>query len=94
MAILRLTEIEVHGTDLDIGLPEWSDVFVGAALPRRLARLQRRAAQAPGAWIISGVHVGDASEPEGIDASDRDLLAMLLGRNTLSETFSRAFPGP
>lgn len=38
LAVLRLTEVEVHATDLDIGLPDWSDVLVELAVPRRLAR--------------------------------------------------------
>ncbi|MGH9233397.1 MAG: maleylpyruvate isomerase N-terminal domain-containing protein [Acidimicrobiales bacterium] len=37
--ILRLTEVEVHGTDLDLGLSDWSDLFVRTALPWRLGRL-------------------------------------------------------
>ena len=42
LALLRLTEVEVHGADLDVGLDRWSDVFVAAALPVRLARLDRQ----------------------------------------------------
>ena len=42
LALLRLTEVEVHGADLDVGLDRWSDVFVTAALPVRLARLDRQ----------------------------------------------------
>lgn len=40
--VLRLTEVEVHGTDLGLGLDPWSDLFVRAALPFRLRRLQGR----------------------------------------------------
>lgn len=40
--ILRLTEVEVHGTDLSIGLGPWSDVLVHHALPMRLAWLNTR----------------------------------------------------
>lgn len=40
-ALLRLTEVEVHGTNLRLGLDPWSDLFVRAALPFRLRRLQR-----------------------------------------------------
>lgn len=46
LAILRLTEVEVHGTDLDLGLSDWSDTFIDAALPMRIAWLPRR--HAPG----------------------------------------------
>jgi hypothetical protein len=42
LAVLRLTEVEVHGVDLDLDLPDWSDVFVQAALPVRLAMLATR----------------------------------------------------
>jgi hypothetical protein len=94
LPVFRFTEIEVHGTDLGIGLGPWSDAFVAAALPVRLERLQRRTPLAPGAWIVGGVRVGDDSEPEVIDVSDRDLLALTLGRIELSESFSQAYPGP
>jgi len=42
LAVLRLTEVEVHGTDLDIGLEDWSDEFVSVALPIRMDRLRTR----------------------------------------------------
>ena len=42
LALLRLTEVEVHGTDLDIGLSRWSTEFVDAALARRISWLGRR----------------------------------------------------
>jgi uncharacterized protein (TIGR03083 family) len=42
LATLRLTEVEVHGFDLDVGLDSWSDVFVDAALPMRLGWLATR----------------------------------------------------
>ena len=42
LAILRLTEVEVHGTDLDLGLSDWSDTFIDAALPMRIAWLPRQ----------------------------------------------------
>jgi uncharacterized protein (TIGR03083 family) len=42
LALLRLTEVEVHGTDIDLGLDGWSAVFVDLALPRRMAWLGRR----------------------------------------------------
>lgn len=55
LAILRLTEVEVHGTDLDLGLCDWSDPFIDAALPMRIAWLPRRhtPSQAPsGSWNL------------------------------------------
>jgi len=42
LPLSRLTELEVHGTDLDLGLTDWSDLFVRAALPSRLEGLMRR----------------------------------------------------
>jgi uncharacterized protein (TIGR03083 family) len=42
LPLLRLTEVEVHGDDLDVGLDEWSDGFVTAALPFRLQWLNTR----------------------------------------------------
>lgn len=42
MALLRLTEVEVHGSDLELGLDDWSDLFVCVALPFRLEWLNRR----------------------------------------------------
>lgn len=48
LAILRLTEVEVHGTDLDLGLSNWSSTFIDAALPMRIAWLPRRHAPSQG----------------------------------------------
>ncbi len=43
LAILRLTEVEVHSTDLGLsGLGPWSEIFVDAALEMRLDWLPRR----------------------------------------------------
>ena len=42
LALARLTEVEVHGTDLGIGLPDWSETLVAAALPVRLRWLATR----------------------------------------------------
>ncbi len=44
LALLRLTEVEVHGTDLRLGLPDWDPDFVRAALAFRLAWLPTRRA--------------------------------------------------
>lgn len=59
LLLLRLTEVEVHGTDLDLGLIDWSDTFVRAALPFRLDWLNhRRANPRPsdatieGSWLL------------------------------------------
>jgi hypothetical protein len=42
LPLLRLTEIEVHGSDLGLGLDAWSDLFVDVALPHRLEWLNTR----------------------------------------------------
>jgi hypothetical protein len=42
LVLLRLTEVEVHGTDLDVGLPDWSEIFVETALPVRVRWLETR----------------------------------------------------
>jgi uncharacterized protein (TIGR03083 family) len=42
LALLRLTEVEVHGHDLDLNLSPWSATFVEAALPTRLTWLSTR----------------------------------------------------
>jgi hypothetical protein len=60
LALLRLTEVEVHGTDLDIGLRGWSNEFVEVALPRRISWLGRRtpptlpeSAEFPMTWLLA-----------------------------------------
>ncbi|HVM53905.1 MAG TPA: maleylpyruvate isomerase N-terminal domain-containing protein [Acidimicrobiales bacterium] len=42
LLLSRLTEVEVHGTDLGVGLGPWSDVLVRHALPMRLEWLDAR----------------------------------------------------
>jgi len=130
LPLLRLTEVEIHGTDLGIGLDDWSDLFVRAALPSRLGRLRVRRTNhrefdqsLQGTWLLIAtdgptysVSVrGDTvdSQPADpttpatatIEATSRDLLALLLGRPFTDPTrirgdvqfgraFSGAFPGP
>lgn len=94
LPLVRLTEVEVHGTDLDVGLPNWSELLIREALSMRLDRVARRTPLAPGAWSLNGFMVGDGSEPEVIEASDRDLFALTLGRVHLSDSFAAAYPGP
>jgi len=60
LPLLRLTEVEVHGTDLDLGLADWSDVFVRVALPFRLGWLNARRtnhrsvdAAVTGSWLLT-----------------------------------------
>jgi uncharacterized protein (TIGR03083 family) len=86
LALLRLTEVEVHGTDLGLGLPGWSDEFVRAALPFRVDRLHRRrpaggplhaswlvvATDGP-SWLVSvdGDRVDTRPAPPGTQATER-----------------------
>jgi maleylpyruvate isomerase len=59
LLLLRLTEVEVHGSDLGLGLDDWSDLFVSAALPMRLDWLNSRRANhrdvdqsIEGSWLL------------------------------------------
>jgi uncharacterized protein (TIGR03083 family) len=61
LALARLTEVEVHGTDLGLGLGAWSALFVRAALGFRLDWLTvRRSNHRPvddslhGSWLLVG----------------------------------------
>lgn len=94
LPLVRLTEVEVHGTDLDLGLPDWSEVLIRQGLAMRLDRVARRTPLAPGAWSLNGFVVGDGAEPEVIEAGDRELFALTLGRIQLSDSFAAAYPGP
>jgi uncharacterized protein (TIGR03083 family) len=42
LPLLRLTEVEVHGSDLGLGLVDWGELFVRTALPLRLDWLNTR----------------------------------------------------
>jgi uncharacterized protein (TIGR03083 family) len=87
LALLRLTEVEVHGSDLGLGLDDWSRVFVSAALPARIGWLATRRSnhravdrEVQGSW---GLVAGDGAcwrvEVSGdqvtIEAADRILQA-------------------
>jgi maleylpyruvate isomerase len=59
LAILRLTEVDVHAVDLDVGITHWTDTFVRVGLPLRFDRLATRLAnQRPintehaGTWLL------------------------------------------
>jgi hypothetical protein len=59
LALLRLTEVEVHGSDLGLQLGEWSTTFINAALPMRLEGLNVRTPNAhalgelgEGTWLL------------------------------------------
>jgi hypothetical protein len=60
LPLLRLTEVEVHASDLALGLDTWSDLFVAVALPHRLEWLNtRRSNHRPvddsveGSWLLT-----------------------------------------
>jgi maleylpyruvate isomerase len=60
LPLLRLTEVEVHGSDLGLGLDDWSDVFVQAALAFRLEWLNTRRTNhrrvdgdVEGSWLLT-----------------------------------------
>ena len=42
LALARLTEVDVHGTDLAVGAPDWSATLVEIGLPIRLRWLSTR----------------------------------------------------
>jgi uncharacterized protein (TIGR03083 family) len=59
LPLLRLTELEVHGTDLDAGLGDWGDLFILVALPLRLDWLKTRRTnhrefdrELKGSWLL------------------------------------------
>ncbi len=130
LTLLRLTEVEVHGTDLGVHLGDWSTTFVTATLPLRLDGLATRTpntsaldASIEGTWLLVATDgptarvtvtkgvvesvPGVAHSPSRavIEATSRDLLALLLGRPLrhaprvtedidFGDAFSAAFPGP
>jgi hypothetical protein len=130
LPLLRLTEVEIHGTDLGTNLDDWSEIFINTVLPMRLEWLNIRRAnhrafdtEIEGSWLlvatdgptykvsVNGPNVESrpaiphAPARAVIEATGRDLLALLLGRAfhsppvitgdvAFGRTFSRAFPGP
>jgi uncharacterized protein (TIGR03083 family) len=59
LPLLRLTEVEVHGSDLALGLDDWSELFVDVALPFRLEWLNTRRSNhravdrsVQGSWLL------------------------------------------
>jgi hypothetical protein len=128
LALLRLTEVEVHESDLGVNLDDWSAPFVTMTLPMRFERLHRRTldhrdASLEGSWLLVAsdgppyrvsVANGAVESPPAVshgparavlEATSRDLLALLLGRPfrqaprikgdlPFGEAFSAVFPGP
>jgi hypothetical protein len=59
LPLLRLTEVEVHGTDLGLNLGDWSELFISTVLPMRLEWLNIRRAnhrafdtELEGSWLL------------------------------------------
>ena len=59
LPLLRLTELEVHGTDLGLHLADWSELFISTVLPMRLEWLNIRRAnhrafdtELEGSWLL------------------------------------------
>jgi maleylpyruvate isomerase len=76
--LLRLTEIEVHGSDLDVGLDDWSTTFVSQTLPFRLGWLSSRRSNhravdetLVGSWLLRAsdgpIHLVSVS-PDGVES--------------------------
>lgn len=62
LALARLTEVDVHGTDLGIGVVDWSSTLVAVALPTRLCWLSSRRANhrafdcsIRGSWLLAAL---------------------------------------
>ena len=59
LPLLRLTEVEVHGTDLGLTIGDWSEIFISTVLPMRLEWLNTRRAnhrafdtELGGSWLL------------------------------------------
>ena len=59
LPLLRLTEVEVHGSDLGLNLGDWSEAFIRTALPMRLELLNIRRTnhrafdtELEGSWLL------------------------------------------
>ncbi len=89
LGLLRLTEVQIHGDDLQVGLGPWPAAFGRAVLPQRVARLRLDTEQLPdGVWLLSASDLGDhlvpprAQGPPDVRfrATANDLVALLTGR--------------
>jgi uncharacterized protein (TIGR03083 family) len=130
LALARLTEVDVHGTDLGIGVGDWNPTLIEVALPVRLRWLSTRRTNhrsfdrtLRGSWLLESTDglrwlvavnrdsvesrpaLDDDIALATIRGSNRDLLALLLGRPqrqplatsgniAFAHTFEKAFPGP
>ena len=110
LPFLRLTEVEVHGTDLGAGLADWGEFFVRAALPMRLEWLNTRRTNhrafdrsLVGSWLLVAtdgptykVSV-DGSSVESRPASPKEEARSTItatGRDLLALLLGRPFQTP
>ena len=105
LALGRLTEVDVHGTDLAIGFPDWSPTLVEIALPTRLRWLvDRRSNHRPvdetveGDWLLDAgpdrrwlvsVHGPDVAVRPASEADDPDAVIRGSGRDLLALLLGR-----
>jgi uncharacterized protein (TIGR03083 family) len=110
LALSRLTEVEVHGTDLGIGLGDWSPEFAAVALPYRVWRLQlrtpRRTPGAPeqGSWLLRAIDgpsyrvtvTGRSVDADTVEAAGARTAAVIEGssRDLLALLLGRRATGP
>ena len=83
LLVLRLTETEVHGTDLGFAaLVAWDELFVEVTLPLRLAWLDRPDTDhsVVGSWMLS-----DAAEQWLVVAEDGDVRAYHADADTRAD---------
>ncbi len=78
LAMLRLTEVEVHGTDLGLDLDGWSEAFLDAGLRFRVAwtaARRRPGALVTGRWVLEttdGPAYRLSATPDGATAEETD----------------------
>jgi uncharacterized protein (TIGR03083 family) len=110
LPLLRLTEVEVHGTDLGLNLDDWSDVFISAALPMRLEWLNVRRSNhrafekgLEGSWLLVAtdgptyrVSVKGSKVESRAASPDTQVRAVLesTSRDLLALLLGRAFHTP
>lgn len=84
---LRLTEVQVHGTDLDLGLDAWPADFGPAVMAQRVALVQRRSVIGVGSKLMlvatdamssSVVVTADGIEAHG-NTADASVISRLVG---------------
>jgi uncharacterized protein (TIGR03083 family) len=88
VAMMRLTEVEVHGGDLDVGLDDWSDVFVAHALPVRLRWLTTRRSnhRAVDTAVIGSWLFATTDGPGSVIATDgRTVTVQAAGHKTTAD---------